>query len=151
MRSFWCVIFLLGSLSLPGQVLLSEDFNNPATAAARFSVIGTVQYTAGQALLGANSAIILNSANSIPDTGASPIQYSIQQAFGPGTYVYPNYHEGDFYVRMDQTQSEFYRIVTFLDTLGAYIGIDRVTTNEPGVISTTLVGGSIYAPPILST
>jgi len=141
-------IFLATAARGPAQVLLSEDFNNAQTAAARFTTSGSVQFSGQSLQLGPNSAVFLNAANPIADPGTGPVCYAVTESLTSGNIDYPNGHETLFYFRAPGSGSmQGYRIVIALYSTGAYLGINRVDANG----STTLVGGSLFAPPALYT
>jgi len=141
-------ILLANVVTGRSQVLFSEDFNYAQTAAARFTTSGSVVFSGQAVQLGPNSAVFLNAANPIADTGADPVRYTVTETLASGNIDYPNGDETLFYFRAPNSGSmQGYRIVTALYSTGAYLGINRVDASG----STTLVGGSLFAPPALYT
>jgi hypothetical protein len=136
-----------------GQVIFSENFDDPAAAASRFSVSGSGSYAGGVITLQPQSSAISNP-GLFNDSGLSPILYSVMQSFGPGSLVFPQYAGAEFRVRGSTGLAiDGYFITTALTSLDPYIAIDRITTAERalGITRTTLLGGSIFAPPPLRT
>jgi hypothetical protein len=156
-RCGWWVISLVcwiaGNDPTLGQVLFSEDFSNPTTAATRFSINGNVSYAGGVI-----TALPGSSATLVPglffDSGLTPITYRVTQSFAPGSIVHPQAASAQLRLRGTGSSSEQgYYVTTLLNNQNAFIGIGRLTDAERanGIQFTSILGGTDYATPALHT
>jgi hypothetical protein len=148
MKKLLCLVVLVSLVDVVtgnfayGQGLLDQNFQNATTAAEMFTTIGDVQFTGQNAEFEPNSAIWLNAANAIPDTGSSAISYSIEEGFSSG-----NNNTAMFYVRAPAGATsggyELYTEQTGRSGQGTYVSL--YNGNE------TLAGGTSLGVPALGT
>jgi hypothetical protein len=140
------VVMAGADLMAAGQVIFSEDFSNPTTAATRFSVSGNVSYAGGVMTQQTNPIATLVPGQFF-DSGLKPITYEVTQNFVPGSIAPPQMAAAQIRLRgMGSSSEQGYYITTFRNTLDSVLFIGRLTDAEraDGILFTTILGDSFY-------